>query len=60
MQERENEKKIGRPSDYGSRTPADAEEQQRPGDEDEDIGRTADGEPRRERGTADSAVTHDR
>ena len=40
---------TGDPSDYGSRTVEDEEQEQR----------TADGEPRVERGTADSAVDHD-
>ena len=39
---------TGHPSDYGSRTLADEEQ------------RTADGEPRVERGTAESAVSKDR
>ena len=40
---------TGDPSDYGSRTVEDEEQEQR----------TADGEPRVERGTADSAADHD-
>jgi len=43
MDERNERDVQGRPSDYGSRTLAD----------------TADGEPREERGTADSALTDD-
>lgn len=52
-----NEKKrdlVGHPSDYGSRT-LDDEERQRI--ERGEIGRTADGDPSVERGTADSAVS---
>jgi hypothetical protein len=48
---------VGHPSDYGSRTLADEDERQRT--ERGEIGRTADGEPRIERGTADSAVSRD-
>lgn len=43
MDEKNERDLKGRPSDYGSRTLAD----------------TADGEPREERGTADSALTDD-
>lgn len=46
---------VGHPSDYGSRTLADDEAEP---NEAEDIGRTADGEPRVERGTAGSAISH--
>ena len=49
MNDRDKEKLVGHPSDYGSRTLADEEQEQR----------TADGEPRVERGTADSAITSD-
>lgn len=49
MNDPDKEKLVGHPSDYGSRTLADAVQEQR----------TADGEPRVERGTADSAISHD-
>jgi hypothetical protein len=49
MNDRDKEKLVGHPSDYGSRTLGDAEQEQR----------TADGEPRVERGTADSAISHE-
>lgn len=49
MDNRDKEKLVGHPSDYGSRTLEDAEQEQR----------TADGEPRVERGTADSAISHE-
>jgi hypothetical protein len=52
-----DDKFVGHPSDYGSRTLADEDDRQRT--ERGDIGRTADGEPRVERGTADSAVSRD-
>jgi hypothetical protein len=59
MDKDKNDKRlVGHPSDYGSRTLADEDERQRT--ERGDIGRTADGEPRVERGTADSAVSRDR
>jgi hypothetical protein len=45
---------VGHPSDYGSRTLAEKERAERG-----EIGRTADGDPRIERGTADSAVSRD-
>jgi hypothetical protein len=49
---------VGHPSDYGSRTLA-GEEEDRQRTERGEIGRTADGEPREDRGTADSAISHD-
>jgi hypothetical protein len=49
---------VGHPSDYGSRTLAGEDDRQRT--ERDDIGRTADGEPREDRGSADSAISHDR
>jgi hypothetical protein len=49
---------VGHPSDYGSRTLADEDDRQRT--ERGEIGRTADGEPREDRGTADSAISRDR
>jgi hypothetical protein len=55
MDEKRHRDLVGHPSDYGSRTLAGEESQQ---NESEDIGRTADGEPRVERGTADSAISH--
>jgi hypothetical protein len=55
MDKKQDRDLVGHPSDYGSRTLADEEPQQT---EPEDIGRTADGEPRVERGTADSAISH--
>jgi len=48
MRERNEPNLTGDPSDYGGRTLDDEEEQ-----------RTADGEPRHERGTADSALSGD-
>jgi hypothetical protein len=48
---------VGHPSDYGSRTLADEERQRT---ERGEIGRTADGDPQVERGTADSAVSRDK
>jgi hypothetical protein len=50
---------VGDPSDYGSRTLA-GEEEDRQRTERDEIGRTADGEPREDRGSADSAISHDR
>jgi len=47
---------VGRPSDYGSRTLADDEPQRAERGETE---RTADGDPREERGTADSAISRE-
>lgn len=53
MDKRNREIKLtGHPSDYGSRTLSDEEEKER--NERGEIGRTADGEPRVERGTADT------
>lgn len=49
MSDRDRENLTGHPSDYGSRTIEDAEQEQR----------TADGEPRFDRGSADSAISHD-
>ena len=62
MDKRDENDLTGHPSDYGSRTLAqpDADEDDRQRSEHGDIGRTADGEPREERGTADSAISHDR
>ena len=56
MDKRKERDLTGEPSDYGSRTLADRQEQR---SEHGDIGRTADGEPRVERGTAGSAISHD-
>ena len=47
---------VGHPSDYGSRTLA---EQERRRTERGETDRTADGDPREERGTADSAISRD-
>jgi len=61
-----NEKdSVGHPSDYGSRTLAQpdaeqADEEDRQRTERGEIGRTADGEPREYRGTADSAISRDK
>lgn len=55
MDKKKDRDLVGHPSDYGSRTLADEEPEQ---NESEDIGRTADGEPRVERGTAGSAISH--
>lgn len=49
MSDRDRENLTGHPSDYGSRTIEDEEAEQR----------TADGEPRVDRGSADSAISHD-
>jgi hypothetical protein len=49
MSDRNRENLTGHPSDYGSRTIEDAEAEQR----------TADGEPRVDRGSAGSAISHD-
>ncbi len=54
MDEKNDRDLTGHPSDYGSRTLADDDSQSGEG---EDIGRTADGEPRVERGTAGSATS---
>ena len=54
MDKKKDRDLVGHPSDYGSRTLADEEPQDT---EPEDIGRTADGEPRIERGTAGSAIS---
>jgi hypothetical protein len=62
MTERNKNDLTGHPSDYGSRTlqQPDAEhEDDRQRSERGDIGRTADGEPWEDRGTADSAISHD-
>lgn len=57
--DKHNEKElVGHPSDYGSRTLADEDDRQRT--ERGDIGRTADGEPQEDHGTADSAISRDR
>ncbi len=47
MDKRKKKDLVGDPSDYGSRHLPEEEQ------------RTADGEPRVERGTADSAISHD-
>ena len=57
MDKREEKDLVGHPSDYGSRTLADEEDRQRT--ERGEIGRTADGEPREDRGTADSAISRE-
>lgn len=46
---------TGHPSDYGSRTLADLEKQQA----DSELERTADGDPLTDRGTAETAISHD-
>lgn len=48
MHEHNDKDLTGHPSDYGSRTLEEEQAQEQ---------RTADGEPRVERGTADSAIT---
>ena len=57
MQEKNERDLTGHPSDYGSRTLA-GETSERT--EHGEIGRTADGEPRVERGTAESAISRDK
>jgi hypothetical protein len=57
MDEHKKRHLIGHPSDYGSRTLADEERER---DELADVGSTADGEPRVDRGTAESAISRDR
>lgn len=51
MDERNEKNLTGHPSDYGSRTLTDEERERL---ERGEIGRTADGDPRVERGTADA------
>ena len=60
MDKREEKDLVGQPSDYGSRTLAQPDEDDRQRTERGEIGRTADGEPREERGTADSAISRDK
>ena len=63
MDKHEKRELTGHPSDYGSRTLAGEQEEERERaehGEHGEIGRTADGEPRVERGTADSAISQDR
>ncbi len=55
MSEREHRDLLGHPSDYGSRT-LESEERERA--EQGEIQRTADGEPLDDRGTAESAISH--
>ncbi|HKU68925.1 MAG TPA: hypothetical protein VJP85_14215 [Candidatus Baltobacteraceae bacterium] len=55
MEQRKERDLVGHPSDYGSRTLPGEDERL----ESEDIGRTADGEPREDRGTADSAISRE-
>lgn len=56
MDKRNDKDRNGHPSDYGSRTLADEERERAQSAE---IGRTADGEPNVDRGTADSAISSD-
>ncbi len=56
MDKKNNDDLVGHPSDYGSRTLA---EQERRRAEQGETDRTADGDPREERGTADSAISRD-
>jgi hypothetical protein len=57
MSEREHRDLVGHPSDYGSRT---LESEERDLAERGEIPRTADGEPLDDRGSADSAISHNR
>jgi hypothetical protein len=61
MDERNHRDLVGEPSDYGSRTLEQPDADPRAGDEEQpdDTGGTADGEPREDRGTADSAISRD-
>ena len=56
MDKHEKRELTGHPSDYGSRTLAEQERQRA---ERGETDRTADGDPREERGTADSAISRD-
>jgi hypothetical protein len=57
MSEREHRDLVGHPSDYGSRT---LESEERDLAERGEVQRTADGEPLDDRGSADSAISHNR
>ncbi len=56
MLDDDRERLTGRPSDYGGRSLSDEERRRT---ERGEIGRTADGDPQKERGTADSANAGD-
>lgn len=58
MHKHNKEDLTGHPSDYGSRTLA-GEDDGRQRTEREEMDRTADGDPREDRGTADSAISRD-
>lgn len=55
MNKDKREHLVGHPSDYGSRTLEDLEKQSERGE----VERTADGDPLTDRGTAESAISHE-